>query len=46
MKSLTNQNFVYSIDQIALFKTLNEFANVFFICIFRKAKSVNFAEIK
>ena len=38
--------FVYNIDQIVLFKTFNDFANVICICIFRKAKSVNCVEIK
>ena len=31
---------------MALFKTLNDFANVICICIFRKAKFMNCVEIK
>ena len=46
MKLLHNQNFVCNIDQIVLYKTLNDFANVISICIFMKAKSVNCVEIK
>ena len=40
------KNFVYNIDHIALFKTLNGFGNVICICIFRKAKSAKCVEIK
>ena len=42
MKLWTNQSFC----NIVLFKTLNNFANVICICIFRKAKSASFVEIK
>ena len=41
-KIITNQNFDYA----ALFKTLNDFANVICICIFREAKSANCVELK
>ena len=46
MKLLPNKNFVYNIDHMALFKTLNDFANVICICILRKAKSAICVEIK
>ena len=43
IRSLTYQN---NTDYAAFRKTLNDFANVIYVCIFREAKSASCVEIK